>query len=383
MLGGIIGDLAASTYLRDPDCFYRQLIDDKATLSEFGLSVIATYAFLKSDIEKETENGRIFIKKFFENTDSHSVTLSEYANVWMCDMAFRNNPCAPGMLLNRIAVSSFLFKKEENSGGPVMIDNSWDKEEGYARIILSEMIRLLRNGKTKDEVYEEINPVFKSVRHNWNWKEQSSTLCLLMRAWDCFYNSHDFGSAIHNAVRYPNSFTRQIASLVGLIADAMYGCCYYFIKKKFAHDNQTRFVIEIPKAIYAAYSGELKSIRENYWKNRIFFRKNDALTNVDRHPFMPSKSKYENLLLSTESYQKVLYAFHTSWEDRFGFYLDNGWVYCYRSGYLFGRFRFVKQKSKFKVCDIQATEEIPECMTIDDCLRGAFRSARIQEIRHS
>lgn len=381
MLGGIIGDLAASTYLRNPDCFYRQLIDDTATLSEYGLSVIAFYAYLKRDTGIELERGRLFIKKFFEKSDYHSVKLSEYANVWVYNMEFRGNPCTSGMLLNRIAVNGFLNEENENTGWSAMIDESCDKEEGYARIVLSKMIRLLRQGKSKNEVYEEIDPVFKTVRHNWDWKEQSTTLCLLMRAWDCFYNSHDFGSAIHNAVRYPNSFTRQIASLVGLIAEAMYGCEYYFIKKKFAHNEHTRIDLEIPKTIYEAYSGELKSIRKDYMENRIFFRKNDALTNVERHSFTPYNSKYDSLLLSPESYRKVLYAFYTGWEDRFGFYLDNGWVYCYRSGYLLGRFRFVKQELRFKVCDIQITGEIPNGMTFDECLICAFCSSHIPEVR--
>lgn len=336
MLGGIIGDLAASTYLRNPDCFYRQLIDDKATLSEYGLSIIVTYAILKSDIGKETEQGRAFIKRFFEEVDSHVVKLSEYATGWAYDMGFRDNPCTSGMMMNRIAVSVFLSDKEGKADWSVMIDQSWDKEEGYARIILCEMVRLLRQGKTKDEVYEQVNPVFKSVRHGWEWKEKNTTLCLLMRAWDCFYNSHDFGSAIHNAVRYPNSFTRQIASLVGLIAEAMYGCDYYFIKKKYAHNGETRRLIELPDAVKNAYSKELESIRRDYWENRAFFRKNDALTNVELHSFMPYKSRYDGLVFAPDDYQKVLYAFHTGWEDRFGFYLDNGWVYCYRSATFLG-----------------------------------------------
>ena len=40
MLGGIIGDLAASTYLREPQVFYKQLFDERATLSEYGLSIL-------------------------------------------------------------------------------------------------------------------------------------------------------------------------------------------------------------------------------------------------------------------------------------------------------------------------------------------------------
>ena len=381
MLGGIIGDLAASTYLRNPDCFYRLLIDDKATLSEYGLSVIATYAFLKSDIGKETERGRVYIKRFFEEIDSHVLKLSEYATVWAYDMGFRDNPCTSGMMMNRIAVSAYLSDKEGKEEWSVMIDKSYDKEEGNACIILSEMIRLLRQGKTKDEVYEMVNPVFKSVRHNWDWKEKNTTLCLLMRAWDCFYNSYDFGSAIHNAVRYPNSFTRQIASLVGLIAEAMYGCEYYFVKEKFAHNGQTRLEIDIPEAIEKAYSEELETLRKNYRENRVFFRKNDALTNVERHSFIPCTSHYEGLTLIPDSYRKVLFAFHTDWENRFGFYLDNGWIYCYRSGFCLGRFRFVRQGMRYIVSDVQQTVGLSGGKNLEEGLVCAFHSCRIPEVR--
>lgn len=164
-----------------------------------------------------------------------------------------------------------------------------------------------------------------------------------MRAWDCFYNSYDFGSAVYNAVRYHNSFTRQIASLVGLIAEAMYGCEYYFVKEKFAHNAQTRLEIDIPEAIEKAYPEELKALRKDYRENRVFFRKNDALTNVERHSFIPCTSHYEGLTLMSDSFRKVLFAFHTDWENRFGFYLDNGWIYCYRSGFCLGRFRIAKR----------------------------------------
>lgn len=33
MIGGIYSDLAASTYLRDPKVFYKQLFDEKSTIS--------------------------------------------------------------------------------------------------------------------------------------------------------------------------------------------------------------------------------------------------------------------------------------------------------------------------------------------------------------
>lgn len=42
MIGTIIGDLAAWTWENDHEKFYPSLISEKALLSEFGLSVLAT-----------------------------------------------------------------------------------------------------------------------------------------------------------------------------------------------------------------------------------------------------------------------------------------------------------------------------------------------------
>ena len=46
MIAGIIGDLAASTWLRDKSVFYHKLFDEEATISEYGLSTIAAAAVL-------------------------------------------------------------------------------------------------------------------------------------------------------------------------------------------------------------------------------------------------------------------------------------------------------------------------------------------------
>lgn len=42
MIGTIIGDLAAWTWENDHEKFYPSLISEKALLSDFGLSVLAT-----------------------------------------------------------------------------------------------------------------------------------------------------------------------------------------------------------------------------------------------------------------------------------------------------------------------------------------------------
>lgn len=48
MIGGIIGDIAASTYLREQQVFYTQLFDERATLSGYGLSISATASLLRA-----------------------------------------------------------------------------------------------------------------------------------------------------------------------------------------------------------------------------------------------------------------------------------------------------------------------------------------------
>ena len=82
-----------------------------------------------------------------------------------------------------------------------------------------------------------------------------------------------------------------------------------------------------------------------------------------------------------DSYRKVLFAFHTDWENRFGFYLDNGWIYCYRSGFCLGRFRFVRQGMLYIVSDVQQTVGLSGGKNLEEGLVCAFHSCRIPEVR--
>lgn len=382
MFGGIYGDLAASTYLRDPQIFYRQLFDDKATLSEYGLSILTTYDFLNSNPRALSENiggCADVVKRYFADADYQIVNLSKQAKFWLNEGLIGIAPVAPGMLLNRLATFYLYANEANNLGWNVIIDHCAEKEEGYANIILGEIITMLRNGYSKKEVLANVNPVFTQTVPQWDWKENDTALCLLMRAWDCFYNSFDFGSAIYNAVRYPNSNTRQIASITGLLAESMYGCTQYFKKKRFCEHNECFVTLRLPKAIREAYHSlfEPPYKLRNLWEDRTFFPKNCALTNVERHIFKPFVSKLKGLIISPESRQRILYAFPTGWEDRFGFYLDDGWIYCYRSFYVLGRFKLVEKDSRYRIVDVQQSEEMPKGMNIDQCITCALQSARV------
>ena len=201
-----------------------------------------------------------------------------------------------------------------------------------------------------------------------------------MRAWDCFYNSFDFGSAIHNAVRYPNSNSRQLASLTGLIAEAMYGCAYYFKKEKYSFNHEPFVELRIPSNLFDEYKDLfIPALKIDLWKNRLFFPKNCALTNVERHKFTSYDSELNGLVLQPESKEKIWRAFPTGWDDRYGFYLDNGWIYCYRSFYLLGRFKLIGKDGRYVIAFVQQTQQMPKEVNIDQCITCALRSARVPE----
>lgn len=67
MIGGIIGDLAASTYLRDKELFYKQLIDEKSTLSEYGLTVFAANKILYDNDKAGKTISHLDAKAIFDN----------------------------------------------------------------------------------------------------------------------------------------------------------------------------------------------------------------------------------------------------------------------------------------------------------------------------
>lgn len=386
MIAGIIGDLAASTWLRDKSAFYQRLFDSEATISEYGLSTIAATAVLDNATGCNTKNDsderarRIFSS--YISLPQCRAGISDEARRWTDDFVFRHSPAASGMLLMRLAVAGWYLDTpcDETSQAPwlMMIDRSWDKEEGYARIFVPKMIAMLRTGHTKDETYAALGDIFKGIRRNWDWRCGQTTLCLLMRAWNCFYQAFDFGSAIHNAVRdYPEN-PRLMASLTAMIAGAMYGHGIYYIKEKYSTDGDTRHPLYLPDEINKAYREELNAMSgHSRWRN-VFFAKNNALTNVEHHHFKTVDSQYGSITLTDEETRRIIKGFYTDWEARFGFYLDNGRVYIYRSHYLLGRFSLKHTAAnRWTITDTQVSDEMPDMLDFDKCFKCAFDIALI------
>lgn len=70
----------------------------------------------------------------------------------------------------------------------------------------------------------------------------------------------DFGSALHNAMRMKGN-KRLLGTLTGAIAEAMYGCRNYFIKKKYADENHCVNDICIPLKINERYHRTISKIK--------------------------------------------------------------------------------------------------------------------------
>ncbi len=71
MLGAFIGDLAVDTWQRDKSVFYRQLIDDKALPSAYGVTVLRAA-------------GAIF--------DQKDMTLSSIESLFLNEMMHSDKP---------------------------------------------------------------------------------------------------------------------------------------------------------------------------------------------------------------------------------------------------------------------------------------------------
>lgn len=360
MLGGIYGDLAASTYLRDKEVFYRQLYDEKATLSEYGLTILEQAEMCGKDhvvksclpFESLRQADPYARHDFVKLSDamiekSSSPTAMSYLN-------------EDARVVLQFATGAWWMDDEKSEFFNINLPPNFyfEKPSGYARQFITTIITRLLNGETKDQVYEQLGPVFKSIRHNWEWKtSEGDILHYVLRAWDCFYKAFDFGSAIHNAVRCVGDI-RLNATLTGMIADAMYGCGSYYVKKKYAQQDSNETFLTLSGPMKEAYRLALRVIDEQRrWRN-IFFKKNNARTNVERHYFYSTPNLWEDKVISPELRRRILKAFYTSWEARFGFYLDNGWIYVYRSFVLIGRFRLKKiHDGTYRIVDTQQSDE--------------------------
>lgn len=319
MNGAILGDLAAWTWEQDKDLFFRKLVSSEASPSKMMKEMLLmadTLALVRGSDIKVHES-----------------------------LGMRISPEAT--MLRAIAIGWLYDTEAETASAYQEYGFAYDKEDWYAGAFIWKLIFALRHGASKkDALMVENVSSFKGFVEDISWNEQSSILGVLIRAWGAFYSSYDFGSALHRAMELPGD--RHLNGiLVGALADAMYGCDRYIVKAKYGKGCSLTGLVNVPSRFQALYRA-----------GRTFFAKNCAMTNVERHVWKDVANPYGDKIISRELRRRILKAFQPTFDDRYGFYLDDGYIYVYRSCRVLNRFRLVSvSDGTYRIMDLQASEE--------------------------
>lgn len=319
MIGAILGDWAAWTWVHDKEVFFKKLVSSEASSSWMVEEILLT-------------------------ADTLALERGCDINVHEC-LGKRQSPVATMM---RAIVIGWLFDTEaETASAYQEYGFTYDKEDWYAGAFMWKLIFALRHGASKEEalMVENVSS-FKGFVEDVSWKERSSILGVLIRAWDAFYSAYYFGSALHRAMELPGD--RHLNGiLVGALADAMYGSDRYMVKAKYGKGCNLTGLVNVPSRFQALYRA-----------GRTFFAKNCAMTNVERHVWKDVTNPYGDKIISRELRRRILKAFQPTFDDRYGFYLDDGYIYVYRSCRVLNRFRLVSvSDGTYRIMDLQASEE--------------------------
>lgn len=319
MNGAILGDLAAWTWEQDKDLFFRKLVSSEASPSKMMKEML-----LMADTLAQVRGSDIKVH------ESLGMRISPEATV-----------------LRAIAIGWLYDTEAETASAYQEYGFTYDKEDWYAGAFMWKLIFALRHGASKkDALMVENVSSFKGFVEDISWNEQSSILGVLIRAWGAFYSSYDFGSALHRAMELPGD--RHLNGiLVGALADAMYGSDRYMVKAKYGKGCSLTGLVSVPSRFQALYRA-----------GRTFFAKNCAMTNVERHVWKDVANPYGDKIISRELRRRILKAFQPTFDDRYGFYLDDGYIYVYRSCRVLNRFKLSSMSDgTFRIVELQASEE--------------------------
>ncbi len=353
MYGAIIGDLAAWTWSHNKEAFYKKLMAEEAPLSEYGATMIgmAKPIFEHQKIGFETLDQMLFGYLWYGTDISNDV--KEWILHHMSCMPFNKVRLIVNIMNSLIGWSAESADNAKERARKLVSAFMLEKEDYYAAWTLPKLIWGLRHGMSKNEALETIMDFGGDIIKDKSFLQSDTPLGAISRAWDAFYRSYDFTSTIHSAVKSPVN-PRLTAALAGEFAEAMYGCNQGMLKKKYNKD--ITFDITFPEHVLKRYKDELYFIKQH--REVTFFQKNNARTNVEYHHWTVVESKYEGKEVDSLFFTLLKKAFNTSWDYRYGFYLDDGWFYVYRSFVLICRFKVKSLKNKkFRITDIQVGNE--------------------------
>lgn len=343
MIGAFIGDLASWTWINDHDKFYPQLFSDVAQRSVYSDVMLFTAKIL---------------------IENPNISRDEFMRMHQCYFGIGNAKVNAEYDLLRSIVIGWMYDGDAISNAIDTYCLRDEKEEVYTSHFMANLIYRLRTGATKkDAAQVEFCGTFRSFTKEDHWKTGNGVLGYLVRAWMSFYDAFDFGSSIHNATKKPGNHTLNCI-LAGALADAMYGCENYFLKKKFEGGRYIEHLDFVDNSLYNLI--RLK---------RTFFPKNNARTNVEKHYWYDAPYPFSDKVITAELKRRITRAFYTGWEDRFGFYLDNGWFYVYRSFILLSRFKLKEQADgTYRIVNYQKSDEAKQYDLDDTAISCAMYS---------
>ena len=133
MIGAIIGDLAAWTWENDHEKFYPFLISEKALLSEFGLSVLATADALDFNLFMNEAEYQEYIRPWFRVVHDDIVCYSEGVKEWIekQDYNYNYNTMAIGIAMVRVIPCAWYQEKNQDNCG-LIFEQNIEKEAWYS-----------------------------------------------------------------------------------------------------------------------------------------------------------------------------------------------------------------------------------------------------------
>lgn len=340
MIGALLGDLAAWTWINDNKKFYPNLISCEAEKSIYSEVLLSTAETLAKD-------PKILPKEFEMSQRAHFNYYSKIPHLTVAQYS----------VIRAIAIGWIYSTLEDVHTAVQAYILCEEKEEWYTSHFLAALIFSLRHGATKKDAMIDDNFIgnFHYFVNNPHTLNGDGVLSKLVSAWHAFYNAYDFGSTLHNAIHIKGDITFN-CMLAGALADAMYGCNNYFVKSKYKGGGSLLEHVHINDTIYDIYR-----------RNRKFFPKNNALTNVDKHTWVDTPYPFDDKVISEELHNRILKAFHTTFDYRFGFYLENGWIYVYRSLILLSRFKLTRQKDNtYRITHYQVVNDNKDFCKLDN-----------------
>lgn len=354
MIGAVIGDLAAWTWEHDRNYFYEKLVSPAAMISVYGLLPIAMWPIIHDENSILKHHLYKTCGKALAHSRAAGFEVPEGWQRWGLTDYDKAIPFDLKVALIMSAVidsGNFSEKRQRELQWSSFFHGG--KQEVYASMMMT-VLRRLNEGATKDEAIVDIPEIIvnyypTNIGYKWHDLLEYTTF-----SWRCFYYSWDFTSALHNAAKC--TANRHLAMmLTGAFAEAMYGSGYSMTKMKYGGNYEQ---IEFPPSLPENLTDQFREIRLSEYNNRHFFKKNDALTNVEKHTWIDVDNPYSDKVIDQGFKKTMMRAYATDWDNRYGIYLDNGWFYIYRSHYLLLRYKLTAHTDNtYRITNLQISND--------------------------